>query len=190
MRAIDIIIAVAVWAYANIANAQCLNSIEPSCSIYSSCFAKHCDCPDSDEYLMSFGENYCKGFLDEHNFSAAGTAWRNSTLRCLQESLVPIIPFEEGKSCDCAKVKAFAYSNHVSCYTQSAASVCDLPIQDIGLIAKTIIFDKAFISLLKNHADGYAQVKGVLEKCSTTAKQEETREKWQFYLKLIKGKVE
>lgn len=190
MRANSAILAMTALACTSIANAQCVNSIEPSCGVYSSCFAKHCNCADSNEYLMSFGENYCKGFLEEHNFSAAGAAWRSSTLRCLQESLVPIIPFEGGKSCDCAKVKAFAYSSHVECYSQPGASVCDLPIQDIGLIAKTIIFDKAFISLMKEYADGYAQVKGVLEKCSTTAKEEEARKKWQFYLKLVKGKVE
>jgi hypothetical protein len=186
-----ILMIIVAWVYSSTVNAQCVNSIESSCGVYSSCFAKQCKCSDSvDEYLISFGENYCKAFLGEHDFSDAGKAWRNSTLRCLQESLVPIILFENDKSCDCAKVKSFAYSSHVGCYTQPNASVCDLPMQDIGLIAKTIIFDKAFISLMKDHADGYAQVKGVLEKCSITAKEEETRKKWQFYLKLIKGKVE
>lgn len=175
----------------DLAAAQCVNSIEASCSVYSTCFEKHCKCAGSeDEYLISFGMNYCNAFLSEHEFSAAGKKWRDHTLRCLQESLVPIIPLEEGRTCDCAKVKAFAYSSHVGCYTQSSASVCDLPLSDIGLIAKTIIFDKAFIGVMNDQKAGYAQVKGTLEICSTAAKEEETRKKWSFYLKLLKGKVE
>lgn len=170
--------------------AQCVNSIEPSCSVYSSCFEKHCNCSGSDdEYLISFGKNYCEAFLSNHEFSDAGKKWRDSTLRCLQETLVPIIPLEAGKSCDCASVKRFAYSSHVACYTQPTASACDLPVADIQLIAKTIIFDKTFVTLMKEYNEGYKQVKGVLETCSTTAKEVQTRQKWAFYLKLIKGKV-
>lgn len=171
--------------------AQCVNSVKPSCNVYSSCFEKNCDCTGSeDEYLSSFGLNYCKAFLGEHSFSAAGQSWRDSTLRCLQEAIVPLIPLEQGRACDCSKIKNFAYSSHVSCYTQPLTSVCDLPISDISLIAKTIIFDKNFISLLKDRKNGYAQVKEVLEVCSTTAKEAETKNKWKFYLKLIRGKVE
>jgi hypothetical protein len=181
-----------VWFWwPSLSAAQCVNSIETSCSVYSTCFEKHCNCAGSeDEYLISFGMNYCNAFLSEHEFSSTGKLWRDSALRCLQESLVPIIPLDESKTCDCAKVKEFAYSSHVGCYTQPSASVCDLPLSDIGLIAKTIIFDSAFIGVMKDHKDGYAQVKGTLEICSTTAKDEATKKKWLFYLKLLKGKIE
>lgn len=186
------VLAFLAWfGWPSFAAAQCVNSIEPSCSVYSTCFEKHCKCAGSeDEYLISFGMNYCNAFLSEHKFSSAGQKWRDGALRCLQESLIPIIPLEEGKACDCVKVKTFAYSSHVGCYTQPAASVCDLPLSDIGLIAKTIIFDKAFVGVMKDHKDGYSQVKGTLEICSTAAKEEATRKKWLFYLKLLKGKVE
>lgn len=181
-----------LWlAWVPTTQAQCVNSIEPSCSVYSSCFEKHCNCAGSDdEYLISFGKNYCEAFLNNHEFSNAGEKWRDSTLRCLQEALVPIIPLETGKACDCASVKTFAYSSHVACYTQPDNSACDLPFSDIQLIAATVIFDQKFVSLMKEYKEGYKQVKGVFEACSTTSKEEQTRKKWAFYLKLIKGKVE
>lgn len=89
-----------VWFWwPSLSAAQCVNSIETSCSVYSTCFEKHCNCAGSeDEYLISFGMNYCNAFLSEHEFSSTGKLWRDSALRCLQESLVPIIPLDESKT--------------------------------------------------------------------------------------------
>ena len=137
-------------ANSSLSKAECANSIEASCAVYSECFGKHCNCSGTeDEYLVGFGKSYCEAFLNQDEFSDTGKKWKESTLRCLQEALVPIIPFDSGKVCDCSKVKIFAYSSHVGCYTKSNNSVCDLPISDIAVIAKTIIFDKSFFSQVR-----------------------------------------
>ncbi len=170
--------------------ANCVNSITPSCDVYDSCFNKYCNCTGSDEeYLMSFGKQYCDAFLNEHSFTSNGNQWRDNTLRCLQEAIVPSIPFTDTKSCNCQEVKKIAYTSHVSCYTQPNSSVCDLPSADIKLIATTIIFNSKFISAMKDYSLGIEQVRDTFTKCSSTAKEEGNRKQWTFYSKLLHGKL-
>src|SRR5436309_1041028 len=71
------------------ASAQCSNSIKPSCGVYATCFAKYCPCNGSDEYFLTYGKKYCEKFLGLATFSAEGVKWRDKTLVCLQEAIVP-----------------------------------------------------------------------------------------------------
>lgn len=179
-----------LFCFSFLAHGQCWNTINPSCDVYETCFNRYCRCEGSGfEYSLSFGKTYCNAFLGESELTPEGKKWRDSTLRCLQEVLVPLIPIEANPSCNCEELKKFAYGSHVACYTQEGASVCDLPSSDITKIAKTIIFNKNIINTLKDYKEGYQQVKGVFSKCSTTAKEVKTRKKWKFYLKLLTGKV-
>jgi hypothetical protein len=171
--------------------AQCLNTIQPSCGVYATCFESRCNCVGSeDEYLVGFGKNYCEAFLARTDFSPQGGVWRDRTLRCLQEAIVPMIPFHPDEACNCAAIKSFAYRSHVDCYTQLGSSVCDLPVSDIATIAKTVVFDRAFLAAMKDYKEGYSQVKGVFEKCAASAQNDDARKKWAFYLKLLTGKIE
>jgi len=171
-------------------SAQCVNTISPSCGVYDSCFEKFCGCSSSvDEYFTSFGKKFCEAFLTEGEFSEEGKRWRDSTLRCLQEIIVPIIPIDNPGSCNCSEIKKFALSSHVPCYTKSGASICDLPLSDISKIVQAIVFNRAFLKLLKDRAEAYNEVRGVFENCGNNAEREKTRSKWKLLLKLIKGKV-
>jgi len=175
---------------APLTSAQCLNTIKPSCGVYENCFEKYCGCSSSiDEYFISFGKKYCEAFLSEDSFSDEGKKWKETTLGCLQEKIVPLIPLDNPGTCNCSEIKSFAVSTHVDCYTQANASVCDLPLSDISLIAKTIVFNDSFINLLKEREAAYTQVKGVFEKCSVTAKKEENKSRWKFLFKALRGKI-
>jgi hypothetical protein len=112
--------------------AQCVNTSAPTCGVYESCFAKACACQSSPhEYFVSYGKRYCETFLNLATLSAKGKAWRDSTLRCLQEQIVPALPADGSAAlCDCAKMQAFAFDKHVACYTQPGASICSLPASD------------------------------------------------------------
>ena len=77
----------------NTAIAQCVNPVHPSCGVYDTCFSKLCDCSGSQyEYFTSYGKKYCQIFLDLPGLSQKGMAWRDATLRCLQETIVPLLP--------------------------------------------------------------------------------------------------
>jgi hypothetical protein len=78
-------------------------------------------------------------FLDLSGLPTQGKAWRDSTLRCLQEKIVPELPPDgQADSCDCKSMQVKAFDIHVSCYTQSGASICDLPATDWALIFNAI----------------------------------------------------
>ena len=113
-------------------SAQCVNSTSPTCGVYESCFSTRCSCSSSPfEYFKSYGKKYCEVFLDLPNLSSAGKAWRNATLRCLQEEIVPLLPKDgESDKCDCKDMQERAFDSHVACYTQATNSICALPASD------------------------------------------------------------
>lgn len=112
--------------------AQCVNTSTPSCNVYESCFATACKCDSSEfEYFISYGKKYCEVFLDIPSLSPKGKEWRDSTLRCLQETIVPLLPpSSQAASCDCKAMQLKAFDSHVACYTQPNNSICSLEISD------------------------------------------------------------
>lgn len=110
------------------AHGQCVNSLTPSCGVYDSCFAPACNCTGSDakfEYFLNYGKKYCEIFLGLEKLSGQGKVWRDGTLRCLQETIVPQLD-----GCNCQKMQTTAFDSHVACYTQNGNSICDLPTGD------------------------------------------------------------
>ena len=114
-------------------NAQCRNTTTPSCDVYASCFAKYCPCSGQSEYFLSYGKKYCERFLASNKLSEAGKKWRNATLRCLQEKIIPRLDISEHPTCNCSAMRQYALDTHVSCYTEPEASICKLS-WDIFLI--------------------------------------------------------
>lgn len=109
----------------------CLSTSSPSCALYTDCFNRQCNCAGSEhEYFLSYGKKYCEAFMQESGLSERGKAWRDSTLRCLQESIVPSLPFDSGQACNCEAIESKAFVSHVACYTQPTNSMCDLPLSD------------------------------------------------------------
>jgi hypothetical protein len=120
------------------ARGQCVNSATPSCAVYASCFASACNCEgQSAEYFLSYGKKYCTTFLELPGLSDEGSKWRNSTLRCLQETIVPQLPVN-GAACNCSAMQTLAFDSHVSCYTQKGASICSLPPSDWAKIVGAV----------------------------------------------------
>jgi hypothetical protein len=153
---------IATWALVGNAMAQCANSVHLSCDVYNSCFAKYCNCQGGpNEYFLTYGRKYCDRFLGSTGWSAAGDKWRDTTLRCLQESIVPKLDIGDHPHCDCKAMKEYAFKTHVTCYTKTGASVCSLTLGDFRKIAQIIdLTDDLF-----KDPYGRAQARQVLEIC-------------------------
>lgn len=119
------------------ANAQCSNSIKPSCGVYATCFAKYCPCTGSDEYFLAYGKNYCEKFLGLSTFSQAGVKWRDKTLVCLQEAIVPKLDISNNPTCDCKAMRLHAFESHVKCYLADP-SICGIPATDMLKILNAV----------------------------------------------------
>lgn len=119
-------------------HAQCMSTAQPSCQVYTNCFEQNCPCSGADNYFTNYGLRYCQRFLAASGWSAAGERWRDRTLVCLQEAIVPRLPVGAPQTCNCSAMKTFAYESHVRCYTQPGASVCDLPLEDVRRIWSVI----------------------------------------------------
>lgn len=112
---------------------QCMNTASPSCGVYASCFDRLCPCASqpTEEYFISYGKKYCEIFLDLPGLSPKGKQWRDLTLNCLQEAIVPKLPpLGSNAPCNCGAMQAYAFNSHVACYTQPRASICDLDSSD------------------------------------------------------------
>lgn len=138
----------------------CSNSATLSCDIYPSCFARYCPCEASpDEYFMTYGYHYCRRFMFAPGFTQKGVRWRNSTMRCLQEAIVPELDLSEPPRCDCRRMRRIAFDSHVACYTQPGASICLLP--EIDLLQIQAVIDTS--DLLSR--EGLRQMLAVAEVC-------------------------
>ena len=65
------------------------SNASPSCDVYTLCFATYCPCTGADEDFRTYGKKYCECFLGLNTVSAAGVKWRDETLVCLEEAIVP-----------------------------------------------------------------------------------------------------
>src|ERR1700722_13591804 len=86
---------------------QCVNSGKLSCNVYASCFERYCPCEGTkDGYFLRYGKKYCDRFIGSDGWSEKGNKWRDATLLCLQEKIVPKLNISETPSCDCKAMKA------------------------------------------------------------------------------------
>ena len=115
------------------ADARAQSDRQLSCELYDK-LAERCTCKGSDDYLLGYGRKYCERFLHSTDWSAAGTKWRDSTLVCLQRSLLRALAHTRQRACDCEKIRNIAWQTHARCYTQPLTSVCRLPLSDLRKI--------------------------------------------------------
>ena len=161
--------------------AQCANAVTPSCAVYESCFAKYCPCDGKPtEYFRTYGLKYCKAFLANSSLSSQGQAWRDSTLVCLQESIVPKLDISANPTCSCGEMRTFAFNTHVACYTKPGASICELPSSDVTAIAKTVD--------IKDLVDGagWRQMRDIAAQCEASAPDDGRRTAWKTMAKVLK----
>jgi hypothetical protein len=119
------------WSIRPVAGSECYSRANLSCEIYSECFEASCPCEGTEDgYFLRYGKQYCERFLAETGWSRRGNRWRNSTLICLQEAIVPRLPIGSGPACNCTQMKELAFSSHVDCYTTPGASICQLGLAD------------------------------------------------------------
>jgi hypothetical protein len=162
MRLFVLSIVLALTALCGAARAQCVNGAHLSCDVYNKCFARYCHCNGTPyEYFLSYGRRYCDRFLASTGWSPAGDKWRDTTLLCLQESIVPKLDISDHPTCDCKAMKEFAFKTHVACYTKPGASICSLSLGDFTKIAHIIdLADDLF-----KDPYGRAQARQILDIC-------------------------
>jgi hypothetical protein len=178
---LKVLLASLLAAGASGVRAQCANAVTPSCGVYDSCFAKYCPCDGKPtEYFRTYGLKYCKAFLANSSLSMQGKAWRDSTLVCLQESIVPKLDISANPSCNCGEMRPFAFATHVACYTKPGASICDLPSSDVAAIAKTVD--------IKDLVDdtGWRQMRDIAVQCEASAPDDGRRTAWKTMAKVLK----
>lgn len=161
--------------------AQCANAATPSCDVYEGCFARYCPCEGKpSEYFRAYGLKYCKAFLSNASLTPQGKAWRDSTLVCLQESIVPKLDISANPKCNCDEMRALAFSTHVACYTKPGASICDLPSSDVSSIAKTVD--------VKDLVDGagWRQMRDIAAKCEASAPDDGRRTAWKAMASVLR----
>ncbi|MGE8131652.1 hypothetical protein ACQKQD_32330 [Methylobacterium sp. NPDC080182] len=124
--------------FSNHAQAQCSNSVKLGCGVYTQCFERYCPCSADKNYFTNYGKRYCEKFIGRNDWSTQGVAWRDKTLLCLQEAIIPKLDLDHPEKCDCSKMKDFAFQTHISCYSQNTASICRLPASDWSKIIQTI----------------------------------------------------
>jgi hypothetical protein len=115
--------------------ASCLAPVERTCAFYSACVEANKPCGASG-YAIGYGEKYCSRFDVDDTFSPEGKVWRDATLHCLQEALVPELGAIASMSCDA--ITTFAFDSHPACYTDHTPSFCFLPPADIANVLGTI----------------------------------------------------
>ena len=99
------------------------HSLTERCSWYGSCLEQNIPCGDAG-YALSYGKKYCDRFVAQSYTSSKTAAWRDATLTCLQRSLAQSVANPKPASCNAIADDAFA--QHVTCYTQQQASICDI----------------------------------------------------------------
>lgn len=173
-KPIALLCTIALLLFARSVRAQCVNTATPTCGVYVQCFAKYCPCKgDPDEYFETYGKPYCDSFLTQAQFTPIGQRWRDSTLKCLQESIVPRLSISDPPSaCNCKAMKSFAFDTHVGCYTQPGNSICSLPMKDVTTIS-SVVKTKDLIS-----TEGLRQTARVAAICKTTAPDDGRRAGW------------
>ncbi|MFB6451227.1 hypothetical protein [Bradyrhizobium tunisiense] len=164
------------------AMAQCASTPHPSCGVYQTCFEATCKCEKSQyPYFISYGKKYCERFLASTSWTAAGAKWRDKTLLCLQERIVPVLPDSPGW-CDCKSLKATAFQIHVACYTQPGTSVCDLGKSDWWTILKIVDARDLFVD-----PDGRAQMLAVAKICAGNRPDGPVKDIVQKVIKALEG---
>lgn len=166
-----------------VVQAQCANAIQAQCGVYDSCFSKYCPCPSGpNEYFQSYGAKYCRSFLANTALSDQGKKWRDSTLRCLQEAIVPHLDISSQPKCDCAQMKQRAFDAHVACYTKPDASICELPAVDIVQIGNTIETKDLFDKL------GWKQMHEVSKVCAAKSPDDGRRAAWKVIETVLRAR--
>lgn len=116
--------------FSTVAGATCRSDIR-SCTVYS-CLADELRC-SSKNYLLRFGEHYCKQFLKpevKKSFSKAGGLVVANIRLCLQNELV------NDARLNCRTSKSLAQEHHLRCYV--AAGFCELGFSDKYVILQQV----------------------------------------------------
>jgi hypothetical protein len=113
------------------------------CGFYRDCVEEHYPCGD-DGYALGYGLKYCQRFSEYDGCDDdAWNNWVNSTLVCLQRSLVGVVQMD-ASMLSCRGIKSTAFDSHPLCYTGGGAdvptdpSICFLPVADQVCVLKII----------------------------------------------------
>jgi hypothetical protein len=149
-----------------------LTNTDERCAFYTQCAEKAFKCgsdvSNPNSYPINYGKKYCYKFSDAEFDNDISRQWRDATLPCLHEALVPLmIKARNGDVADCATVTTTGFDSHPRCYTQVGRSICDvalgLHLGDVWSIFTTVDL-KDLITIRSA-----AQVASVARRCTGQA---------------------
>lgn len=131
-----------------------------NCDFYSKAEkATQCSLNGSD-YLVGYGEFYCKRFKAESlHWSGKLKTWVEKTGSCLQEMLYDN---QEKRLKPCSALEEFAFDAHPICYKQYG--ICDLSIEDYWRL-KDLVRTIDMTNVMKNFRRSKTQFNNVFEAC-------------------------
>lgn len=103
-------------------------SINESCDFYS--LKAHALSCASTNYLVRFGDHYCREFEKVEPFFTPGG---RNVLNCIRPCLIQAL---NRPDLTCSNLQAVAFASHVKCY--SGCGFCDLPVSDKMMIGAVV----------------------------------------------------
>lgn len=121
---------------------SCFELTDRGCDFYEQCLERKFNCGEKG-YAISFGKRYCESLMainsphspTEGKLSPQGLRWRETTRKCLQTQLLPLV--DANWEMSCSGIRRFAYETHPTCYTIPGNSFCDLPSSDWWVLLKS-----------------------------------------------------
>ncbi|KAL1968216.1 hypothetical protein VTN77DRAFT_2051 [Rasamsonia byssochlamydoides] len=125
---------------------ECTDPQPNNCTFYPLCLETRYHCGPSG-YPLGYGLKYCTKFsADRAELSAAGQAWMEHVMLCLQRKLVPYADGAvQNSNVTCEEIKEYAFSTHPGCYVHSG--LCTLPVSDWEAIVSIVTIPQLFGSL-------------------------------------------
>ena len=124
-------------------------ALNTTCRWYPDCLEAAHPC-GSDGYALAYGQHYCLAFASANAsslLSPEGQLWRDTTLLCLQQQLVPLLNvtvsckvmllsrmsfLKRNGTNGTQDLRSYAFNSHARCYVESG--VCALSLRDWNAI--------------------------------------------------------
>jgi len=117
------------------------------CNWYLDCLDKRFAYGPSS-YAVNYGLKYCNRFksLTPQDLTPSGLQWRDATMVCLQQKLVPLLSQTSAPTSE--QITSLAFDSHPGCYTNNGSvGICSDP-HDWATIATTV--DKEDLLTMKS----------------------------------------
>jgi len=118
---------------------SCYSPTGEKCNWYTTCLEKKYPClNEKANYLIEFSKYLCDMY-DENRVTGVGREWIDTTRKCLQVSLAPLLQQWLSLTCSDVERKVLAsfdccFTGNQACSTNGSLSICHLSLSDFSTI--------------------------------------------------------